>query len=492
MTKDKKTVLVITDGIGYNSSDYFNAFLHAKKPNYDKMFETLPNSLLKTSGLSVGLPEGQMGNSEVGHMCIGSGRVLYQNLVKINKAIEDNTLKENKALNKLFSTCKNIHLVGLFSDGGVHSHIEHIFALVQIAKQQNKKVFIHALSDGRDVSPKAMPKYLEMFESIKCDEITLASVGGRFYAMDRDKRWERVKKAYDVMVDAKNKTALNPQEYISYMYEQDITDEFIEPACFGDYEGIDADDGVVMVNFRNDRARELTSALGEESFSEFEVTCRFKLITMTEYDANFSFDVMFESQKPKNTLAEVIAKNGLSQFHTAETEKYAHVTFFFNGGDEEPMENETRLLVPSPKVSTYDLQPQMSARKVCDGVLKAMKGGYDFIVVNFANGDMVGHTGDYEASIKAVESVDEQIGRILKASDEFAYNVLITSDHGNCEELKDENGKSLTNHTTYEVFCFLKAKGYESVKNGGLNNIAPTVLKLMDLPVPEEMSEALV
>ncbi len=492
MTKNKKTILIITDGIGHNTSDFYNAFYHAKKPNYDKLFSFYPNSLIKTSGLSVGLPEGQMGNSEVGHMCIGSGRILYQNLVKINKAIKDNTLGENEALNGLLKTSKTIHLVGLLSDGGVHSHIDHIIALAKIAKNRGKKVCIHALTDGRDVSPTSSLMYLKMLEEILDEDISLASIGGRFYAMDRDKRWERVQRAYDVIVDAKNKTSKSPKEYISHMYDEEKTDEFIDPVCFGKYEGLDTKDGIVLVNFRNDRMRQFGASLGQKSFNEFKIKQTFKLITMTEYDSEFDFPIMFPSFKPKNTLAEVISSHGLSQLHTAETEKYAHVTFFFNGGVEELVENETRLLVPSPKVQTYDLQPQMSAREVCDGILKAMDREYDFIVVNFANGDMVGHTGNFEASIKAVEAVDEQIGRILEKSEEKDYNILITSDHGNCEELKDKNGKPLTNHTTYDVFCFLKAKGYKSIKNGGLSNIAPTILKLMQLPIPEEMDEPLI
>ncbi len=491
-SQNRKTILIITDGIGCNKNEHYNAFFHAKKPAYDKLFSSYPNSLLKTSGLAVGLPEGQMGNSEVGHMSIGSGRILYQNLVKINKSIQDDTFKTNPALVEFLKDCKDLHLLGLFSDGGVHSHIEHIFALAKIAKEAGKKVFIHALSDGRDVDVNAMPTYLEMFKDIECDSIKLASVGGRFFTMDRDNRWERVQKGYSVIVDGTNKTTLNPLEYIKESYNKGITDEFIEPACFGDYEGFEDEDGVVLMNFRNDRMRQFASCIGDEKFSEFKIKKSYKTLTMTEYDKNFTYPVLFRSEKPKNTLSQIIAKHGLSQFHTAETEKYAHVTFFFNGGVEEPEVNETRVLIPSPKVATYDLKPQMSAKEVGDAVRKAMNGGYDFIVVNFANGDMVGHTGNFEASVKAVEAVDGQIGLIMDECDKLGYNLLITSDHGNCEELKDENGKALTNHTTYDVFCFLKAKGYDSIKNGGLNNIAPTVLKLMGLDIPKEMDEPLI
>lgn len=483
-----KAILIITDGIGSYDKSEFNAFKNAKKPTYDRLFKEVPNSLVKTSGLSVGLPEGQMGNSEVGHMCLGSGRVLYQNLVKINRAIEDGSLAKNSELNTLFSSSNDIHLVALLSDGGVHSHINHIISLMQIAKQKGKKIFLHAIGDGRDVDPKSLHQYIKMLPS----DAELATLSGRFYTMDRDKRWERVKKGYDAIVNASPKTQKTPSQYVDEMYAKDITDEFIEPVAFGDFEGIKKGDGIILANFRNDRMRELAEALGVEGFNEFEQKDTFNVITMTKYDEKFDFPIMFKPDVLKNTLGEVISQNGLSQFHTAETEKYAHVTFFFNGGVEQMLENESRVLIPSPKVKTYDEKPEMSAKEVSDAVLKAMDEEYDFIVVNFANGDMVGHTGVFDAGVKAVEAVDAELGRIFAKGDEKEYSVVLTSDHGNCEQMQDEKGNILTNHTTYDVFCFVKANGIEKVANGGLSNIAPTILKLMNLPIPAEMEKPLI
>lgn len=487
---NKKAILIITDGIGYNASDKNNAFAAAKKPTYERLFKEVPYSLVKTSGLSVGLPEGQMGNSEVGHMCIGSGRVLYQNLVKISMALQDGSLAQNKALLNLLNVKGDIHIVGLLSDGGVHSHIEHILGLANIIKEKGKKVFIHAITDGRDVSPISGVKYLKDLLEV-CDEtIQLASISGRFYTMDRDNRWERVQRGYEAIAEAKPFCNQEPLKYLQEMYEKGITDEFIEPVSFGF--GIKAEDGVLFANFRNDRMREISKAIGIEEFSEFSRSViPAKCITMSEYDSSYPFEIMFEASIPKDTLSEVVSRAGLKQFHTAETEKYAHVTFFFNGGIEEPFVNETRVLIPSPKVKTYDLQPQMSAKEVGDEVLKAMEQKYDFIVVNFANGDMVGHTGVFEAGVKAVEAVDEQLGRIFEAAGE-EYSIVLTSDHGNCEQMQSDTGDTLTNHTTFDVYCFVKAQGVDKVKSGGLNNIAPTVLKLMELEIPSEMDGPLV
>lgn len=489
----QKTILVITDGIGYNVSDNHNAFSNATKPTYDELFKEVPYSLIRTSGLSVGLPVGQMGNSEVGHMCIGSGRVLYQNLVKISKSIQDDTLKDNPALQEILRVRGDIHIIGLISDGGVHSHINHIMALSKIAENHGKKVHLHAISDGRDVSPTSGISFLEKLKSTCNDTVKISTISGRFYAMDRDNRWERVQRAYRVIAEGADKTNQEVLDYIKNSYAKGITDEFIEPACFADYDGMKKDDGVIFANFRNDRMREITKAIGLEHFDEFtRKNGPIQCVTMTRYDSSFPFGVMFDQATPKNTLASVIAEQGLRQFHTAETEKYAHVTFFFNGGIEEPYIGESRLLIPSPKVTTYDLLPEMSSSKVADGVLVAMDEGYDFIVVNFANGDMVGHTGNYEASIKAVEAVDKQIGRILAKAKEKDYAFVLTSDHGNCEMMAEDDGKKLTNHTTFDVFCFVAADGVKKVNNGGLNNIAPTVLKLMGIKIPKEMDEALV
>ena len=484
--KNSKTLLIITDGIGHSDTQNLNAFKSANTPTYDRLFKEVPNSLIRTSGLSVGLPEGQMGNSEVGHMCIGSGRVLYQNLVKISMALKDGSLASNKALQNLLHVKGDIHIVGLLSDGGVHSHIDHIIALVKIIEKSAKKVFVHAVMDGRDVSPTSGIEYIKRLEE---EHINIASISGRFYTMDRDNRWDRVERGYDALFARGSTCKEKPSDYIQRMYAQNITDEFCEPASFA--HPIKKEDGVIFANFRNDRAREISRAVGSKNFEEFSRDIvPAKVITMTKYDSSYDFEIMFESQTPKNTLAEVISNAGLSQMHTAETEKYAHVTFFLNGGLEEPYPNESRVLVPSPKVKTYDMQPQMSAKEVCDEVLRAMKSKYDFIVVNFANGDMVGHTGDFDAALKAVEAVDEQLGRIYE--DKNGYNIVQISDHGNCEEMVDDSGHVLTNHTIYDVFCFVDADGVKKVKNGGLNNIAPTVLKLMGLEVPKEMDEGLI
>ncbi len=487
MTENRtKTLLIITDGIGHSQTQNLNAFKSANTPTYDKLFKEVPNSLIKTSGLSVGLPEGQMGNSEVGHMSIGSGRILYQNLVKISMALKDGSLKLNKALQNLLCVEGDIHIVGLLSDGGVHSHIDHIIGLAKIVKDSGKNVYVHAILDGRDVSPTSGIEYIKTLEK---NSIEIASISGRFYTMDRDNRWDRVEKGYNSLFGKGSTCRESPSEYVRSMYEKNITDEFCEPVSFG--HPIKEKDGVLFANFRNDRAREISRAVGAKEFEEFKRdVVPAKVITMTKYDNSYDFEVMFTSDTPKNTLAEVISNAGLSQLHTAETEKYAHVTFFFNGGIEEPYPNESRVLVPSPKVQTYDMKPEMSAKEVCDEVLRGMKSGYDFIVVNFANGDMVGHTGDFEAAKKAVESVDEQLGRIYQAKN--SYNIVQISDHGNCEEMVDSDGNILTNHTTYEVFCFIDAKGVEKVKDGGLNNIAPTILKLMGLEIPKEMDETLI
>jgi len=488
-----KVILVITDGIGYNSSCEFNAFCQAKKPTYDYLFKNIPNSLIKTYGLSVGLPEGQMGNSEVGHMTIGSGRILYQDLVKINMAIQNDTLKDNEVLKDTISKSNNIHLLGLLSDGGVHSHIDHTIAITKICQQQNKKVFLHLITDGRDVAPNCAKEYIKQIDKITNENIKIATVCGRYYAMDRDNRWDRVQKAYDVIVKAQNIASQDIYQYIDQQYQKEIYDEFIEPIAFKDYNGINSGDGVIFTNFRSDRFREISNAIANKDFDQFQsVKLDLNIATITQYDKNFPLPVMFEKVAPVNTLGDVISKAGLTQLHTAETEKYAHVTFFFNGGIEDELKGETRVLIPSPSVATYDMMPQMSAPKVADVVLDAMDENYDFIVVNFANGDMVGHTGVYEAAIKAVETVDEQLGKIITKAKKQKYNVIITSDHGNCEKMKDENGKTLTNHTVGDVFCFVIANNVTEVRDGGLNNIAPTVLELMNLDIPNEMDKPLI
>ena len=488
-----KTILVITDGIGHNDTNTYNAFYKAHKPTYDYLFKNVPNSLIHTYGEHVGLPEGQMGNSEVGHMAIGCGRVLYQDLVKINVEIENKTLKNNLIIKKSFEKTNRIHLIGLISDGGVHSHINHIISLAQIAQEEGKQVFIHIITDGRDVAPDSCMEYINKIINICNENISIATVSGRYYAMDRDNRWERIEKAYNSICFAQNKVDINISDYINNSYENKILDEFIEPCAFSSYSGFEENDTVICCNFRSDRMREFSSAIADKSFSEFKrFDKNITLITMTQYNKSLPLPIIFPKEIPKNTLADVISDAGLNQVHTSETEKYAHVTFFFNGGVEEPLLNEKRILIPSPSVATYDLQPEMSAPAVCDAVLASMDEENDFIVVNFANGDMVGHTGNLEAGIKAVEVVDTLLSKIIKKCDEKDYNLVLTSDHGNCEQMKDDNGKVLTNHTVGDVFCFVKAKDVTEVKNGSLNNIAATVLKLMNLKIPKEMDEALI
>ena len=489
----KKAILIITDGIGYNESNSYNAFSNAVTPTYDYLFENVPHSLIQTYGKYVGLPDGQMGNSEVGHMTIGTGRVLYQDLVKINIAMENNTLKDNDVLKKVINTSNNIHLLGLISDGGVHSHINHIIALAKIAKNEGKKVFFHIISDGRDVAPDSGKKYIQQLVDVCDDDIKIATIAGRYYTMDRDNRWDRVQKGHDAISFAQPKTSEDVLSYIDNSYKENIFDEFIIPTAFKGYEGFEKNDGIIFCNFRSDRMREISNVIANKDFNEFpRFTEDLNIVTMTQYDKNLPLPIMFPKDTPKNTLAEVISNAGLSQLHTAETEKYAHVTFFFNGGVEEPVLNETRVLIPSPSVATYDLKPEMSAPEVSLAVQKAMDANTDFIVVNFANGDMVGHTGVYEAGIKAVEAVDKELGLIIKKAEEKEYSLVLTSDHGNCEMMKNDEGKVLTNHTVGDVYCFVIAENVKEVKSGSLNNLAPTILKLMDLKKPSEMDEELI
>jgi len=489
----KKVILVITDGIGYCERTEHNAFYQAKKPTYDRLFKELPHSLIDTSGLSVGLPEGQMGNSEVGHMSIGSGRVLYQDLVKISLAIEENTLKDNEVLKNTINSSKRVHVMGLLSDGGVHSHISHFIAVAKIAEAEGKKVFLHLIADGRDVSPCSAKKYVKEIENICNENIQIATIGGRFYTMDRDTRWDRVQAGFEAIVNAEPKTNLHVETYIDESYAKDEYDEFIRPTAFENYKGIEEDDAFISINFRSDRVREIITALGDKNFDGFKRKFKnINIATMTQYDKSFAYPIMFEKDSPKNTLAEVISNAGLSQLHTAETEKYAHVTFFLNGGIDEPFLNESRVLIPSPNVKTYDEKPEMSALEVGEAVRKAMDSETDFIVVNFANGDMIGHTGDFEAAKKAVAVVDNELGQIFDKAKEKDYSVVLTSDHGNCEEMRDIDGNVLTNHTVGKVWCFVDDKDVEKVETGGLNNIAPTVLKLMGLDIPTEMDHPLI
>lgn len=488
---NKKVVLVITDGIGLNEDNAWNAFANAKKPTYDWLFKNAPYSLLCSFGEEIGLPKGQMGNSEVGHMCIGSGRVLYQDLVKISQSLESGTLAKNPTLLDFANDLQTIHLGVLASDGGVHSHISHLLGLAKILESLGKKIFIHAITDGRDIPPLSAPKFIKQILDIESQNIKLATICGRFYAMDRDNRWERIKVAYDCLINGVNQQD-SALDYLQSQFSQNITDEFINPASFNDFSGIKDGEGFIFINFRSDRAREIIRALGEENFSGFEREKKdIKILCMCEYDATFNYPILFPKENVTQTLSEIISKHNLTQSHIAETEKYAHVTFFFNGGKEEILPNENRILIPSPKVKTYDLKPEMSAKEVCDAVISEMKNKSDFIVVNFANGDMVGHTGNYEACIKAVEAVDNEISRILTQAKQDNYSVIITSDHGNCEKMRDENGKILTNHTAGFVWCFIIDSDIKAIKDGTLDNIAPSILKLMGLEIPKVMSKPL-
>lgn len=491
-TKKNRAVLVITDGIGHNPDNDHNAFAQAKKPTYDNLFASVPYSLISTSGPDVGLPPEQMGNSEVGHMTLGSGRVLEQNLVRITHALEDGSLAENDKLKTLFYISNSIHVIGLLSDGGVHSHIDHIISLARLASDAGRHVYIHVITDGRDVAPSSALQYLSQLDQSLDENMTIATISGRYYTMDRDKRWDRVELGYRAIAEACPCTHMNPAAYIDSMYEKGITDEFIEPSALGNYDGFKRGDGVIFANFRSDRMREIVDAVGSVKFEPFGRTSNtLRVLTMTEYDKTFTFPIIFKPMHPANTLSQVISDAGLSQFHTAETEKYAHVTFFFNGGIEEPCINETRKLIPSPAVKTYDLQPGMSAAEVGDATVKAIHDGYDFVLVNFANGDMVGHTGNFDASVEAVETVDKQLGRVLEAADNEGYSVVITSDHGNVEEMCKSSGETITSHTTRDVYCFVINEAVTGLEDGGLANIAPTILRLMHLPIPEEMEQPL-
>lgn len=487
-----KTILIITDGIGHSQNTQYNAFFHAKTPTYDWLFAHAPHCLLQTYGESVGLPKGQMGNSEVGHMTLGSGRIIYQDLLKISHALNSPNLISHPHIQTLIQ-CNQIHLVGLLSDGGVHSHISHLLSLITLLKPSKRTIWLHLIADGRDVKPQSIESFYEILARHLDCQVKIATLSGRYYAMDRDKRWERIELSYQAITHATPFSSLSPTSYIKQSYQNGISDEFLLPTAFEGYEGIKEGDGILFWNFRSDRMREISEVFANKSFKSFK-TQKFQnlfLLCFTSYDENLPLPILFEKTIPQNTLAQIIASHNLSQAHIAETEKYAHVTFFFNGGIEEPYAREKRILIPSPKVTTYDLCPQMSAKEVGDAVLECIKEGVDFIVVNFANGDMVGHTGVFEAGICAVESVDSELGKIISQAQKSGYSVLITSDHGNCEEMKDKNGQTLTNHTIGDVWCFILDERVKNLKNGSLANVAPSVLKLLNLPIPKEMSESL-
>ena len=494
-------MLMIMDGFGISNNDRGNAIKAAKTPNIDKIFSSNPITSIEASGLAVGLPEGQMGNSEVGHTNMGAGRVVYQDLTRITKSIEDEDFFDNKALNKAMDNAlKNhtaLHLLGLLSDGGVHSHIKHVYAILELAKKRGlKEVYVHAFLDGRDVPPTSGTKYLRMCQD-KMDELgvgKIATVIGRYYAMDRDKRYDRLEKAYDALVLGKGNHAKNAIEAVEQSYKDGVTDEFVLPTVIEGGKSISANDSVIFYNFRPDRAREITRAFVDDDFEGFtRKNGKFPLeyICMTEYDSTIEHvTVAFELEDIKNTFGEFLGNNGLTQLRIAETEKYAHVTFFFNGGVEEPYNGESRILVPSPKVATYDLQPEMSEPEVADKVVDAIKSQkYDVIILNFANCDMVGHTGVFEAAVKAVEAVDNGVGKVYDAINEVNGILLITADHGNADKmLEDDSDKPFTAHTTNKVpFCVINYP-CELKETGKLADIIPTMIDIMKLKQPSEMT----
>ena len=498
----KRVLLCIMDGWGINKDCPKDATKEAKTPNIDEFYKEEPNMQIFADGEHVGLPDGQMGNSEVGHLNIGAGRIVYQELTKINKEIKDGDFfKNEKFLNAVKHVKENnsaLHMYGLVSTGGVHSSLDHILALIEFAKQQGlKRVYLHAFLDGRDTPPQSAVGFLETVEA-KLKEAGLppiASVTGRYYAMDRDNRWERVEKAYNMLVLGEGNKAENAIDAVKASYAKGVNDEFVEPTVINvPNSRIEDNDAIIFFNFRPDRAREISKAVNFENFDGFKrkaVRKNIYYVTFTQYDATFPFPVAFEPQKLTNILGEVLDKNGIKQFRTAETEKYAHVTFFFNGGVEAPNKLETRVLVNSPKVATYDLQPEMSAYQVCDEVLKALDNeDYGFILVNFANPDMVGHTGVMEAAVKACETVDECVGKIVEKAKANGVAVVLTADHGNAECMEDKiTHAPYTAHTTNPVPLFVINAGDVKLKEtGALCDIAPTVLDIMGIEKPEEMT----
>ncbi|MBQ4105751.1 MAG: 2,3-bisphosphoglycerate-independent phosphoglycerate mutase [Clostridia bacterium] len=495
----KPLILCILDGFGI-APEKGNAIAAAKTPNLDRIFAENPTTAIGASGMDVGLPDGQMGNSEVGHTNIGAGRIVYQELTRITKSIADGDFFENEALcGAIDNAIKNnttLHLMGLLSDGGVHSHNTHLYGILELAKRKGlQRVCIHAFLDGRDVPPSSGKDFVAACEEEikKIGVGKIATVMGRYYAMDRDNRWERVGKAYDAMVLREGVQCDDAVKAVADSYAEGVTDEFVLPAVIAGGEAIGANDSVVFFNFRPDRAREITRTLVDEAFEGFERKNGFfplYYVCMTQYDATMpNVQVAFKPQSLKNTLGEYLSDKGLTQLRIAETEKYAHVTFFFNGGVEKQYEGEDRILVASPKVATYDLQPEMSAYEVCDKCCEAIESGkYDVIILNFANCDMVGHTGVFDAAVSAVEAVDTCVGKVAASIDKMGGVTLITADHGNADRMVDVDGSPFTAHTTNPVkFC---VAGYDcTLREGGvLADIAPTMLKILGLPQPEEMT----
>lgn len=508
MAKQPITALIIMDGFGLNPIKEGNAILAAGTPAIDALLAQYPHTSIQASGMSVGLPQGQMGNSEVGHLNMGAGRIVYQELTRITKAIQDEELFENSALLGACDYAKEhgtkLHIMGLLSDGGVHSHIEHLFALIEMAKRQGlQQVYIHCFLDGRDVPPQSGKGFVEQLQA----ELSrqgfgkIATVMGRYWAMDRDKRWERVERAYNAMALGEGNFFTDPAAAVQHSYDHAETDEFVQPVVITENGSpvakIDKDDAVIFFNFRPDRAREITKTFIEENFDGFSRQGGYqpvKFVSMTQYDATFeNITVVYAPQSLKNTLGEYLSKNGLTQLRIAETEKYAHVTFFFNGGVETPNTGEDRALIPSPKVATYDLKPEMSAYEVADEAVKRIESGkYDVMILNFANCDMVGHTGVFDAAVQAVKAVDVCVDKVVSAILAQGGRALITADHGNADKMVDyETGEPFTAHTTNPVPLILvdpASKNAVFKEGGKLADVAPTLLKLLGLPVPAEMT----
>lgn len=500
---NKKVILMILDGWGITQDPKVSAIAKANTPFIDSLFKNYPNSQLLTHGMNVGLPEGQMGNSEVGHMNLGAGRIVYQDLAKINLAVENNSLIKEPVLEQAFNYAithnKPVHFMGLLSDGGVHSHINHLKGLLSAAEEFGvKEKYVHAFTDGRDVDPKSGVNYItELNEHLLKTNSKLATVIGRYFAMDRDRRWERVKKAYDLIVSGKGEKTRNAVEAVSESYKNGITDEFIEPIVLTNEAGdpvatLKDDEVVIFFNFRTDRGRQLTQALSQEDMPQFEMRkMPLYYVTLTKYDDKFSnINIVFKKENIKTTLGEVLEYMGKTQIRIAETEKYPHVTFFFSGGREKPFKGEKRIMCNSPKVATYDLQPEMSAYEIRDKIIPELKSQKtNFICLNFANPDMVGHTGVMEAAIKACEVVDECTQKVVETAIENDYSILLIADHGNCEIMMNNDGSPNTSHTTSPVPLILVDNDIKSIKNGNLGDIAPTILKLMGITKPELMTQ---
>jgi 2,3-bisphosphoglycerate-independent phosphoglycerate mutase len=498
--KGKKTVLIILDGWGHGDKTKSDAIHHANTPFVDSLYADYPNCELKTFGEHVGLPKGQMGNSEVGHLNIGAGRIVYQDLAKINIACANNSIAEMENLKASFAYAKennkHLHLIGLVSDGGIHSHRNHLYKLCELAQKEGvEKVFVHAFMDGRDCDPKSGKGFIQELEQ-NLFGAKIASVCGRYYAMDRDKRWERIKLTYDVLTKGTGESSQNLVDSIQNSYDNGITDEFIKPIVSVDENGnliakIQEEDAVICFNFRTDRCREITTVLTQTNMPDFEMTTlNLHYTTLTNYDSSYQkVNVIYNKDNIKNTLGEVLELNNKSQIRIAETEKYPHVTFFFSGGREAEFVGEKRLMVNSPKVATYDLQPEMSAPEVTATIIAELeKGATDFVCLNFANPDMVGHTGDYHAIIKAVEIVDNSTKQVVEAGLKNDYAFIIIADHGNADFAINPDGSPNTAHSTNLVPCFALNTGFEKIENGKLGDIAPIILKIMGVEIPTEMT----